>query len=76
MFEKIEVKRTLSVRIEQCDLDNYLISKGWEKTINGWSLNEGHEMMRCLGMQMTVKQLGFVEKRDSFFVFKVPQLSP
>jgi hypothetical protein len=70
MFEKIEVKRTLSVRIEQCDLDTYLISKGWKKAFNGWVLNEGREMMECLGLEMTVKQLGFVEKRDSFLVFE------
>jgi len=70
MFEKIEVKRTLSVRIEQCDLYSYLVSKGWQKTIDGWALNHGREMMGCLGLEMTVKQLGFVEKRDSFRVFQ------
>jgi hypothetical protein len=70
MFQKIEVKRTLSVRIEQCDLDSYLINKDWKKAFDGWVLNEGHEMMGCLGLEMTVKQLAFVEKRDSFLVFQ------
>ena len=70
MFEKIKVKRTFEVRIEQCDIDSYLISKGWKKTFNGWALNEGREMMGCLGMQMTVEQLAFVENRDSFLVFE------
>ncbi len=70
MFQKINVKRTLSVAIEQCDLDDYLISKKWQKTINGWALNDGHEMMRCLGLQMMVEQLSFVENRDSFLVFE------
>lgn len=70
MLEKIKVKRTFEVRIEQCDLDDYLISKGWKKTFNGWALNEGREMMGCLGIQMTVEQLAFVENRDSFLVFE------
>ena len=70
MFEKIKVKRTFEIRIEQCDLDSYLINKGWKKTINGWALNEGREMMGCLGIQMTVEQLAFVQNMDSFLVFK------
>jgi hypothetical protein len=70
LFQTIKVKRTLSVRIEQCDLDAYLINKGWEKTFNGWALNSGHEMMQCLGLQMMIEQLAFVENRDSFLVFE------
>ena len=70
MFQTINVKRTLSVLVDQCDLDRYLISQKWEKTINGWALNDGHEMMQCLGLQMMVEQLSFVEKRDSFCVFE------
>ena len=70
MFQAINVKRTLPVRIEQCDLEDYLTDKGWQKTINGWALNSGHEMMQCLGLQMMIEQLSFVEKRDSFLVFE------
>jgi hypothetical protein len=70
MFQTINVKRTLSVRIEQCDLEAYLDDNGWQKTIDGWALNHGREIMGCLGLQMTVEQLAFVEKRDSFLVFQ------
>jgi hypothetical protein len=69
-IEKINVKRTQSVCIEQCDLESYLNSKKWKKTINGWALNSGHEMMQCLGLQTMVEQLAFVENRDSFFIFE------
>ena len=70
MFQKISVKRTLLARIEQCDLETYLTHKGWKKTINGWTLNSGHEMTQCLDFQMMVEQLSFVENRDSFFIFE------
>lgn len=66
--ENVTLKKTVLAALTLFNFEEYLIKKGWKKTVNGWALRDGHEMLQASGLQSMIDQLAFIEKRDSFLV--------
>jgi hypothetical protein len=68
--ENVKLKKTISAVLTLFDLENYLVKRGWKKTVTGWAFKDGHEMLNASGLQGMLDQLAFIERRDSFSVHR------